>query len=85
MEPRTEPRPEPRPAPDARKALVRFAVTPWAEVSCGGRTLGTTPFPDVSLPVGVYECRFHNPELARTKTQRVEVKASGPNTVVVKF
>jgi serine/threonine-protein kinase len=70
---------------ETRRAPVRFAVTPWAEVSCGGRTLGTTPFPDVSLPVGVYECRFFNPELGRTKTQRVEVKASGSNTVVVKF
>ncbi|XXF75629.1 serine/threonine protein kinase [Myxococcaceae bacterium GXIMD 01537] len=82
VEPKTEPRP---PAQEGRKAMVRFAVTPWAEVSCGGRSLGTTPFPDVSLPVGVYECRFSNPELGRTKTLRVEVKASGANTVVVKF
>jgi serine/threonine protein kinase len=77
--------PTPKPPPEASKAMVRFAVTPWAEVSCGGRNLGTTPFEAVALPVGVYQCRFHNPDLGRTLTQRVEVKASGMNKVVVKF
>ncbi|MDY7224877.1 protein kinase domain-containing protein [Hyalangium rubrum] len=75
----------PKPPPDAPRAMVRFAVTPWAEVSCGGRNLGTTPFEAVSLPVGVYQCKFHNPDLGRTLTQRVEVKATGLNKVVVKF
>jgi len=77
--------PTPKPPPEAPKAMVRFAVTPWAEVSCGGRNLGTTPFEAVALPVGVYQCRFHNPDLGRTLTQRVEVKATGMNKVVVKF
>jgi hypothetical protein len=77
------PKPEPRPAPEVRRASVRFAVTPWAEVTCGGRLLGTTPFPDVSLPLGVYECRFSNPDLGKTKTQKVEVKPIGLNKVVV--
>ncbi|HEX8702371.1 MAG TPA: serine/threonine-protein kinase, partial [Myxococcaceae bacterium] len=58
----------PKPPPEAPKAMVRFAVTPWAEVSCGGRNLGTTPFEAVALPVGVYQCRFHNPDLGRTLT-----------------
>jgi hypothetical protein len=75
----------PKPAPEQPKAMVRFAVTPWAEVTCGGRNLGTTPFEAVSLPVGVYQCKFYNPDLARTLTQRVEVKATGMNKVVVKF
>jgi serine/threonine-protein kinase len=65
--------------------MVRFAVTPWAEVTCGGRNLGTTPFEAVSLPVGVYQCKFYNPDLGRTLTQKVEVKANGMNKVVVKF
>jgi serine/threonine-protein kinase len=77
--------PPPKPPPEAPRAMVRFAVTPWAEVSCGGRNLGTTPFEAVALPVGVYQCRFHNPDLGRTLTQRVEVKAAGMNKVVVKF
>ncbi len=81
--PPVEPKPEPRPPAEVRKASVRFAVTPWADVSCGGRFLGTTPFPDVALPLGVYECKFTNPDLGKTKTQKVEVKAIGLNKVVV--
>jgi serine/threonine-protein kinase len=75
----------PKPPVEQAKALVRFAVTPWAEVTCGGRNLGTTPFEAVSLPVGVYQCKFYNPDLARTLTQRIEVKATSMNKVVVKF
>ncbi len=75
----------PKPPPEQPKAMVRFAVTPWAEVTCGGRNLGTTPFEAVSLPVGVYQCKFYNPDLGRTLTQKVEVKAAGMNKVVVKF
>jgi serine/threonine-protein kinase len=92
--PREEPKLEPeRAAPGAvervsaqesRRGTVRFAVTPWAEVSCGGRNLGTTPLPDVALHVGVYECKFSNPEFG-LRTQRVEVKANSHTRVVVKF
>ncbi len=91
---REEPKPEPerlatgtvaRTAPqESRRGTVRFAVTPWAEVSCGGRNLGSTPLPDVYFTAGVYECRFSNPELG-TRTQRVEVKPNGHTKVVVKF
>ncbi|QRK07749.1 serine/threonine protein kinase [Archangium violaceum] len=91
---REEPRPEParpatatveRPAPpETRRGTVRFAVTPWANVSCGGRDLGSTPLQDVQLVAGVYECRFSNPELG-TRTQRVEVKPNSHTRVVVKF
>nr|WP_275583592.1 serine/threonine-protein kinase [Archangium primigenium] len=85
-EPRAEVRPQPPPpAPvETRKGTVRFAVTPWADVSCGGRNLGSTPLPDVSLVAGVYECRFSNPEKG-TRTQRVEVKPNSHTRVVVKF
>jgi eukaryotic-like serine/threonine-protein kinase len=75
----------PKPPPEPTKAMVRFAVTPWAEVTCGGRNLGTTPFEAVALPVGVYQCKFYNPDLGRTLTQKIEVKATGMNKVVVKF
>jgi serine/threonine-protein kinase len=75
----------PKPPPEQAKGMVRFAVTPWAEVTCGGRNLGTTPFEAVSLPVGVYQCKFHNPDLGRTLTQKIEVKAAVVNKVVVKF
>jgi serine/threonine-protein kinase len=77
--------PPPPPEPATPKALVRFAVTPWADVTCNGRNLGTTPFPDVSLPVGTYQCKFHNPEMGRTISRSIEVRATSLNTVKVKF
>jgi eukaryotic-like serine/threonine-protein kinase len=82
-------RPEPKPAPpppvaDTRKGTVRFAVTPWADVTCNGRSLGPTPMRDVALPAGWYDCRFSNPEMG-TRTQRVEVKPDLQTLVRVKF
>ncbi len=69
---------------EIRLGTVRFAVTPWAEVSCNGRVLGSTPLRDIQLPAGSYDCKFSNPELG-TRTQRVEVKPNVHNKVVVKF
>jgi serine/threonine-protein kinase len=73
----------PKPPPSQPKALVRFVVTPWAEVTCSGRNLGTTPFPDVSLPVGKHDCKFSNPGEGRTVSQAIEVRATALNKVIV--
>jgi serine/threonine protein kinase len=73
----------PKPPPAPAKALVRFVVTPWAEVTCSGKNLGTTPFPDVSLPVGTHQCRFSNPGEGRTLNQSIEVRATALNKVIV--
>ena len=70
-----------------RKAMVRFVVKPitvWAEVSCNGARMGETPFRDVQMTVGTYECKFSNPDQG-TRTRRVEVKPGIPNIVVVQF
>jgi eukaryotic-like serine/threonine-protein kinase len=66
------------------KGKVRFAVTPWANVSCGQYDLGATPFADKELPVGVYSCKFTHPEHG-TRIERVEVKANSVIKVSVKF
>jgi len=66
------------------KGKVRFAVTPWANVSCGPYDLGATPFADKELPVGVYSCKFTHPEHG-TRFERVEVKANSVIKVSVKF
>ncbi|OJH39877.1 serine/threonine protein kinase [Cystobacter ferrugineus] len=87
-EPRVSSQVDRTPAP-VGKGLVRFVVMPlgsWAEVKCGGRNLGTAPgVGDISLEAGVYECRFSNPDLKESRTQRVEVKPDRHTTVVVKF
>ncbi|WP_158617795.1 serine/threonine-protein kinase [Corallococcus sp. CA049B] len=68
-----------------RSAPVSFVVTPWAEVSCNGRKLGETPFQPVKLGVGLYDCKFTNPELKRTVSRRIEVRPIDLNVVTVKF
>ncbi len=78
---------ETRPSEVVRKAMVRFVVKPitvWAEVSCNGTKMGETPFRDVQMAVGTYECKFSNPDQG-TRTRRVEVKPGVPNIVVVQF
>ncbi|NTX62104.1 protein kinase [Myxococcus sp. CA051A] len=70
---------------ETRTAKVRFAVRPWAEVTCGGKKLGETPFEAVELRVGTYDCKFFNPDLKKTLSRRIEVKAIDLNVVSVKF
>ncbi|MCP3161587.1 protein kinase domain-containing protein [Myxococcus qinghaiensis] len=81
--PARPPRQEPR--AETRTAKVRFAVRPWAEVTCGGKKLGETPFEAVELRVGTYDCKFFNPDLKKTLSRRIEVKAIDLNVVSVKF
>ncbi|WP_163786226.1 serine/threonine protein kinase [Myxococcus vastator] len=76
-------RPEPR--QEGRLARVRFVVHPWAEVTCGGKRMGETPFEAVELRVGSYDCRFVNPDLKKTLSRRIEVKPIDLNVVSVKF
>ncbi|WP_204817624.1 protein kinase domain-containing protein [Corallococcus macrosporus] len=76
-------RPEPR--TESRTARVRFVVHPWAEVTCGGKRLGETPFEAVDLRVGSYDCRFVNADLKKTLSKRIEVKPIDLNVVSVKF
>ncbi|WP_208723227.1 protein kinase domain-containing protein [Corallococcus llansteffanensis] len=71
--------------PVERAAAVSFVVTPWAEVTCNGRKLGETPFQPVELRVGMYDCKFSNPELKRTLNRRIEVRPIDLNVVTVKF
>ncbi|WP_338867014.1 protein kinase domain-containing protein [Myxococcus stipitatus] len=77
------PRPEAR--VESRTAKVRFAVRPWAEVTCGGKKLGETPFEEVELRVGTYDCKFFNPDLKKTVSRRIEVRPIDLNVVSVKL
>jgi serine/threonine protein kinase len=72
--------------PDGRgMARVKFAVQPWAQVTCSGKRLGETPFDAVELRVGSHECRFFNPELKKTLNRRIEVKPIDLNVVNVRL
>jgi hypothetical protein len=72
------------PQEEARAPQVRFMADPWAEVTCGGKRLGQTPFETQELRVGTYDCTFFNPQLQKTVDRRIEVKPGGLN-VSVKF
>jgi hypothetical protein len=70
---------------EARAPQVRFEADPWAEVTCGGKRLGQTPFETVELRVGTYDCTFFNPQLQQTRVQRIEVKSTSHNVFSEKF
>jgi hypothetical protein len=70
---------------DGRTARVKFAVQPWAQVTCDGKLLGETPFDAVELGVGSHECRFFNPELEKAHTLDIKVKAIDLNVVKVQL
>jgi serine/threonine protein kinase len=70
---------------EARTPQVRFTADPWAEVTCGGKLLGQTPFETVELRVGTYDCTFFNPQLQQTRVRRIEVKPTGHNVFSEKF
>lgn len=66
----------------ARTGRVTIRVNPWAEVSFGGRTLGTTPLPPVEVPAGTATFVLRNAQLGVTR--RVSVKVPAGGSVVLK-
>ncbi len=71
---------EPALPPAASKAkpevgYLSLDSAPWANVSTGGRSLGTTPLVRVSLPPGRHVLKLENPELGRSTSYTVEITA----------
>ncbi|MBI5511583.1 MAG: serine/threonine protein kinase [Deltaproteobacteria bacterium] len=56
------------------KGQVVFDIKPWADVYLGGKKLGTTPMPPVSLYEGTYAVKLVNPELAVERVLQVTVR-----------
>jgi hypothetical protein len=57
-------------------------ASPWAEVFVDGRSIGTTPLGDVSLPVGSHEVVWRHPQLGE-KRRTVVVGAQTPARVAM--
>ena len=57
-------------------------ATPWADVSLDGRSVGTTPLANLSVPIGSHEIVFRHPQLGERR-QTVVVKARTPTRVGV--
>ncbi len=66
----------------ARTGRVTIRVNPWAEVSLGGRSLGTTPLPPVEVPAGTATFVLKNSQLGVTR--KVSIKVPPGGAVVLK-
>jgi serine/threonine-protein kinase len=77
----------PKPRPVVRRAppkpgKVTVRVNPWAQVSFGGKNLGTTPLPPIEVPAGTATFTLKNDQLGVTRKVSVKVPAGG--SVVLK-
>lgn len=57
-------------------------AAPWAEVSIDGRSVGTTPLANLSVPIGAHEVVWRHPQLGERR-QTVTVTAQTPVRVGV--
>jgi serine/threonine-protein kinase len=65
------------------KGKLSFVVKPWANVTMAGKSLGATPMPDQEVYEGSYQISFANPQLNKTATRTVQVKAGETTSVKV--
>ena len=70
---------------DKEEGTVRFVASPWAEVSCGERVYGQTPFRELTLPAGSYDCELSNPELGASRSVHFQVRPNQRSVVRVRF
>jgi serine/threonine-protein kinase len=61
---------------------VTVRVNPWAQVSYGGKNLGTTPLPAIEVPSGTATFVLKNDQLGVTR--KVSVKVPPGGSVVLK-
>ena len=59
---------------------LRVVVTPWADVSVDGRSIGQTPLGRMTVPAGTHSLRFVDPELG--VTERDVIVVSGQTALV---
>lgn len=63
---------------------ISLSALPWAEASIDGVPVGMTPLANLTLPIGVHEIVWTNPDLGERR-QRVVAKAKTPLRVGVDF
>jgi hypothetical protein len=67
---------------EAPQTDVNINATPWADVTAGGKALGTTPLGNISMPIGTHEIIFRHPQLGERRLTTT-VTVNGPNRVSV--
>ena len=66
----------------APNGTLSLNAMPWANVSLDGRSLGTTPVMNLSVPVGRHEVIWRHPQLGERR-QTAVVTARGPVTLTI--
>jgi serine/threonine-protein kinase len=62
---------------------LRINSRPWSQVIIDGRSIGSTPQMNVSLPAGTHKIMLVNPEFDIKKTLTVKIKAGQVETQIV--
>ncbi|MEO1338143.1 MAG: PEGA domain-containing protein, partial [Myxococcota bacterium] len=57
-----------------RTGWVRVTVSPWAQVSIDGKTMGLTPLPRIGLLEGSHRIRLENPDIGRVHELTVRIE-----------
>ncbi|WP_434391673.1 protein kinase domain-containing protein [Melittangium boletus] len=78
------PKPTGAPRPTAMGTL-ELRVRPYAIVYVDGKKLGDTPLPPTALTVGRYTVKLVNPDIPKTVTRTVEIKADQPTLLKLNF
>lgn len=58
-----------------RTGWLRLVVTPWAEVTIDGKSMGRTPLPRIGLLEGVHQVQLENPAFERIYDAPVRIEA----------
>ena len=66
----------------APNGTLSLNAMPWANVSLDGKSLGTTPVMNLSVPVGSHEIIWRHPQFGERR-QTAVVTARGPVTLVI--
>jgi hypothetical protein len=61
---------------------ISLNALPWANVWVNGQALGTTPFANLSMPIGTHEVIWRHPQLGERR-QTVVLTARTPVRLVV--
>jgi hypothetical protein len=62
--------------------MLSLNALPWAEVSLDGQALGTTPFANLSVPIGTHEVIWRHPQFGERR-QTIVLGAKTPARLVV--
>jgi serine/threonine-protein kinase len=73
---------QPVSAPAVRKGRFRLAVTPWARVTIDDKEQGTSPIPDVELPVGKHLVVLSHPHF-RPLRRSFTIRAGETTTLTI--